>query len=337
MTRSIDRLRTVAFWAVVVAAVPYLTLKLLWLAGSRIGMGTGGADAALMLTPRFVIGNIVTSLMDLAAILLALALLRPWGRRVPQWAVLVVAGPATGLLAPIALGLPVGGVIQIVVDGSLIVGGEDNLEGWVFATVYGGFAVMTVALVVLLAAYVAERWGRMTATGPFPPRPGLLTAGCGAVMLAFAAAMAYWGINGPGSTGPVGMDSIAQRTVLVATAALAVVGFAAPLPCHRRTTATRARLAWLCTWTGCATTALQGPAGLLLAHDGQVRPLGVVLAVAATPTAIVYWLAVWRRANAQFVALESSRVAPRTDERSGPQIPSAGSGALRPPENNKDQ
>ena len=57
-------------------------------------------------TPRFVIGNILTTGMDLSAVVLALALIQPWGRRLPAWSVIVVAGAATGLLAPILIGVP---------------------------------------------------------------------------------------------------------------------------------------------------------------------------------------------------------------------------------------
>lgn len=109
-------------------------------------------------------------------------------------------------------------------------------------------------------------------------------------MLGFAAAMLYWGVFGPGNSGPLGMDSIAQRTVLGVTGIAALGGFLAPFAFEG--SASRARAAALITWVGCATAALQGPAGLLLAHDGAVTPLGVVVAVFRTPSAVLYGVTV---------------------------------------------
>ena len=122
-------------------------------------------------------------------------------------------------------------------------------------------------------------------------------------MAVFASAMLYWGVFGPGTSGPLGMNSIAQRTVLVVTGLAAVAGFLAPLFLGG---ASRGRAAALITWVGCAVTALQGPTGLLLAHDGQISPIGVAVAAAGTPAAVLYGLAVLkstRRVGARQVHL----------------------------------
>ena len=289
MVLSKQRWQFAAFWGVVASVAPYAVVKIAWLAGSQVGMrpGTGMGE---MDTPRFVIGNILTTGMDLSAVVLALALIQPWGRRLPAWSVIVVAGAATGLLAPILIGVPLGSALQLAIEGSVTSGGEGNLEGWMFAIIYGGFGLMAVALAILLALYADGRWGGLIATGPRPPAHAIVTVFCGVGMLSFAAAMAYWGVFGPGTTGPAAMGSVAQRTVLIVTALAAAGGFLAPL--LARGSASRARPAALVTWVGCATTALQGPTGLLLAHDGQASLLGVALAAVATPAAIVYGLAV---------------------------------------------
>jgi hypothetical protein len=286
-----QRWRIAAFWGVVVAVAPYVLVKIAWLAGSHFGMvpGTGVGE---MNTPRFVIGNILTIGMDLVAVLLALALIKPWGAHVPAWTVFIVGGAATGLLAPIFIGVPVGSALQLVIEGGVTSGGEGNLEGWMFAIIYGGFGLMAAALAILLGLYAEDRWGDLIATGPRPPRRLWVTVVCGLGMLSFAAAMFFWGIAGPGTAGPAGMNSVAQRTVLVVTAVAAMGGFLAPLLTYSSPSLTRA--AALITWVGCATTALQPPTGLLLAHDGQVSPLGVALAAVATPAAILYGLAVLR-------------------------------------------
>ena len=212
---------------------------------------------------------------------LGLALIQPWGRRIPAWSVVIVGGAATGLLAPILLGLPLGSLLQVAVEGALTSGGEGNLEGWTFAVIYGGFGLMALALAVLLALYAEHRWGRLLAAGVRAPRNAWVRVVAGTGMLGFAAAMLYWGVFGPGTTGPLGMELVAQRTVLVVTGFAALGGFLAPLLLAG--SVPRARAAAAVTWVGCATAALQGPAGLLLAHGGAVTPLGVVVDAVGNP------------------------------------------------------
>jgi hypothetical protein len=283
--------RMTALWTVIVAVIPYALVKTAWLAGSHFGMvpGTGAGE---MNTPRFVIGNVLTIAMDMIAVLLALVLVRPWGKRVPAWMVFIVGGGATGLLAPILIGLPLGSALQLAIEGRVASGGEGNLEGWMFAIIYCGFGLMAVGLAILLGLYAEDRWGDLIATGPRPPQGSWVTGVCGFGMLSFAAATFYWGVMGPGTAGPVGMTSVAQRTVLIVTAIAAVGGFLGPFLPQGSPSLTRA--AALITWVGCATTALQPPTGLLLAHDGQISPLGLALAAAATPAGIIYGVVVLR-------------------------------------------
>lgn len=287
----------------VVSVAPYVLIKIAWLAGSDIGMKPGtGTDE--MGTTRFVTGNIVTIGMDILSVVLGLALIQPWGWRIPAWSVFIVGGAATGLLAPILLGIPLGSLLQLAFEGNLTSGGEGNLEGWTFAIIYGGFGVTAAALAVLLALYADERWGHLVAAGVRPPAQSWVRAVGGAGMAVFAAAMLYWGVVGPGTSGPLGMNSIAQGTVLVVTGLAAVAGFLAPLLMGGA--ASRGRAAALITWVQCAITALQGPTGLLLAHDGQISPIGVGVAAAGTPAAVLYALAVLkstRRVSARRVHL----------------------------------
>jgi hypothetical protein len=280
------------------------------LAGSEFGM-KAGSGVGEMDTPRIIIGNVITIAMDVLALALGLALIQPWGRRVPAWSGFIVGGAATGLLAPILVGLPLGSLLQLAVEGGLTSGGEGNLEGWTFAIIYGGFGLMAVALTVLLALYADDRWGQLIAAGVRPPRHTWVRVFAGIGMLGFGMAMLYWGVFGPGASGPLGMNSIAQRTVLVVTGVAAVGGFLAPLFLGGR--ASRARSAALITWVGCATTALQGPTGLLLAHDGVMSPPGVVIAAVGTPAAVFYGLAVLtstrHRRNAEYPAGAARRQA----------------------------
>jgi hypothetical protein len=140
--------------------VPYIALKVSWLTGASIGVRDGTALAELHST-RLLVGNNLTILLELMAVGLALALSSGWGRRVPAWIMLSLSAGATGLLAPILLGLPVGSVLQLAVQGDVRTGGMEHLSPWVFATVYGGFGLMAIGIVVLAARYAAARWSHV--------------------------------------------------------------------------------------------------------------------------------------------------------------------------------
>ncbi len=214
-------------------------------------------------------------------------LVAPRPVKVPGWLVIVLGGGATGLLAPILLGLPPGLLVQAAVCGEAMPAGDADLRPWVFAVVYAGFGLLGTALAVLVTLYVAQRWGHVFAASPRTPSPAAVTAGV-LSLLPFAAAMLSWGVRGPGDSGPQGMESPAQRTVLVVTGLLAAAALVVPLlpgPAEGGP-----RLAWAITWTGCTTAALQGPAQLLLAHGGNVRPLVALVALLATPGSCVYGL-----------------------------------------------
>jgi len=276
---------------VVVAVVPYVTLKVLWLAGSTVGISDEAALAELHST-RMVVGNNITIVLDLLAIGLALGLTSAWGRRVPAWFMLGLGAGATGLLAPILLGLPLGTVLQLVVEGNVRTGGMDRLSPWVFATVYGGFAAVAVGISVLAWRYAARRWDDVLRRAPEPPAgwAGVLGA---LGLLPFGAAMLWWGLSGPGDSGPQAMDAVSQRTTLVVTGLLGIAGFVTPLV---RDTASRApRMAWLVTWVGCTTAALQAPTLMLLANGGHPTHAIVLIGLLTIPGSSVYGLSVLRR------------------------------------------
>ncbi len=278
------RTESVALGLVVLAVVPYTALKVLWLAGASIGVRNETVLAELHST-RMVVGNDLTILLELAAVGLALALTSGWGRRVPGWIVLGVGAGATGLLAPILLGLPVGSLLQLAVQGDVHTGGMEHLSPWVFAVVYGSFGLMAIGLVVLASRYAAARWGHVLRRPPDPP-PVWVTVVGGLGLLPFGAAMLWWGLFGPGSTGPQAMDAVVQRTTLVVTGLLAVGGFLAPhLPGVWRR---EPRLTWLVLWVGCTTAALQAPTQALLADGGHLTPAVLLVGLLAVPGSASY-------------------------------------------------
>ncbi|MGY1847413.1 hypothetical protein [Blastococcus sp. SYSU DS1021] len=281
------RAQRIALCLVVAAVAPYTALKILWLTGSTVGVESS-AGAAELHSTRVVVGNVVTILLELMAVGLAIALVRPWGRRVPGWIVVALAGGATGLLAPILVGLPLGGALQLVGTGELHTDGMDHLSPWVFALTYGGFGLLAIGIAVLAWCYTLGRWGRVLSYPP--PRPRGWAIAVGALsMVPFGMAMTCWGLFGPGASGPRGMDALSQRTVLAVTGLLALVGWVVPLV---RRGALRPRTAWVLTWVGCTTAALQGPTQVLLAHQGDPGPAMILMALVTLTGSVAYGLAV---------------------------------------------
>lgn len=146
----------------IVGCVPYLVLKLLWLSGSRVGIP---GDSVLLEGDGTVLHavNALTLVMDALVILLAFALVRPWGHRLPAPPLLLPLWVATGLLAPMVVAVPAHALLSLFSGASSSGGGGGDetpfLEGWVSQVVYGSFTVQGVALGVLLLGYVRDRWG----------------------------------------------------------------------------------------------------------------------------------------------------------------------------------
>jgi hypothetical protein len=287
------RIETIALGLVVLAVVPYLALKLAWLNGAGVGVADRTALADLHST-RMVVGNNVTIVLELAAIGLAVALASGWGRRVPAWIVLGAGAGATGLLAPILLGLPIGSLLQLAVQGDLRTGGMDHLSPWVFATVYGGFGLMALGISALAFRYATARWGAVLDRAPERPPAGAVVAG-GLGLVPFGAAMIWWGVSGPGAGGPQAMDAVVQRTTLAVTGLLALGSFLAPL--LRRLSGRRPRLTWLVIWLGCTTAALQAPTQVLLANGGHPTTALVLTGVVTIPGSVIYGCWMLRRSS----------------------------------------
>ena len=281
-------LQRAALLTAVVATVPYLVLKLMWLSGSSVGMA-GREGLEEMTSTRFVAGNSITVLLMLVAAAFVVALTRPWANRIPARLVFVLAAGATGLLGPILVGLPIGMAVQPVAGGDGGPSEETSLDPWVFGVVYLGFGLLGLVLAVLMIVHVHDRWGSLISQPPHRPSWAATVAGA-LGLVPFGAAMSYWGLTGPGTNGPQEMDLPAQRAVLAVTGLMSVAAFIVPLlsePARRWP-----RLAWLITWTGCCVAALQGPTQILLAQGGIVQPAVAIIALLATPGACVYGLSV---------------------------------------------
>ncbi|MET9834238.1 hypothetical protein ABZ078_34205 [Streptomyces sp. NPDC006385] len=297
-SRSRRILRAVA----VLACVPYLSLKVAWIAGSRLGIPDG--SALLEHRATMAVANSVTVLMDGAVIVLALVLTRPWGLRAPAWLLAFPAWAATGLLAPIMAGFP----LQLLVDalGGTAVGaggdGESFLDAWVFGVVYTGFIVQGLALGALFALYARDRWGALWAGRVWELPVGAIGAAQRAVAVA-AAVLALpplsvhllWACGG---TAGLDETQAADRTsgfhtmeaLSVVFLAMAVTG--GFLLAFRRGRALPVRLPLALAWVGSAATACwagwlslapltdvaDGPTPLMnLAYAGQMI-VGILVA-----------------------------------------------------------
>ncbi|MEU3735540.1 hypothetical protein AB0E78_00505 [Streptomyces sp. NPDC032198] len=159
------RSRRVLRTLTVLAALPYLTLKIAWIAGSHIGIPEG--SSLLEHRGTMIFANGLTLLMDASVIVLALLLTRPWGLRTPAWLLALPLWTATGLLTPIMAGFPLQLLVRALggsVDGPSSGSGDSSgafLDDWVFGVVYGGFILQGLTLVALFVLSARDRWGHV--------------------------------------------------------------------------------------------------------------------------------------------------------------------------------
>lgn len=216
----------------ILACLPYISLKIAWVAGSEIGIPAG----SVLLEHRtlLIVANSVSVVMDAGVIVLALLLTRPWGLRVRAWLLAFPLWAATGLLAPIMVGFPAQVAVSLLTGPEPTESREPFLDEWVFGVVYGGFIVQGLALGTLFVLYVRDRWGHVWrgALGELPDRlcgTGTRVTAVVAALLAVASAAVHlmWGL---GSTRGLSPAQIARRTgdfyVLEWTRALFVVAAA---------------------------------------------------------------------------------------------------------------
>jgi hypothetical protein len=283
-------IRSVACYLTIVACLPYLVLKALWLSGHSTG-AADAAGAAELLDQRHIVGDVVTAGMELAAIALVLALTYPWGRRLPAAVVLAPIWVATGLLAPIALGLPLGLVVQAFAGGSAAPAGN-GLQGWVYAAVYGGFIVQAVGVLAAFVGYARARWPEMfrmrTPQLGAVPRPRRRLAAVAATIAAcYATILIVWSAAGARLGGPAGFDTVTQKTFLLATGLVVFVGVAGVLTLVWRWGSGRIVTPLTLAWIGTGVTLTSGPAHVALSAHGDVGLPLVSVSLTASLSALL--------------------------------------------------
>jgi hypothetical protein len=171
MTRVLPWLAT----GVTVGTLPYVVLKISWLAGGDMGL----RDPALMQTTTYVVANSITLVLDLVVVALAWVLALAARRRL-----LVVLAPlvwgATGLMVTPVLS---GAVIAVVGDSSTERLAGDALYAWVYVVVYVGFAVQGLGIATLFGAQAVRAWPRLFARWSARISP-ILVGGASAGVLA---------------------------------------------------------------------------------------------------------------------------------------------------------
>lgn len=141
------------------AAAPYIALKTYWAFGGRAGLADGfdvadefeknGAPDAVLWMERH--GIDFTAVLTLAGVMLAFALVRPWGRRLPRWLLLAPAWAGT-LLIPYGL---LTAVLALTGSGG---NAEPSLTQWVVPAGVGAFLGIGTALGV-------GAWSQLNRTG----------------------------------------------------------------------------------------------------------------------------------------------------------------------------
>ncbi|MCP3798107.1 hypothetical protein NLX83_02445 [Allokutzneria sp. A3M-2-11 16] len=193
--------RLIIGYAAVLCAVPYLTLKILWLSGNGIGF----SDPSVLREPSMLALNAVTAAMDAVAIVVALVLTHSWGMRLPAWAVVFPMWVATGLLGPIAISTPISALSGDVSPGA------GPVQPWVYTVVYSGFSLQGVLLAIAFVLYARARWEPLFVAGqqPLTDTAGLQLAlvNLGSVL---ALGVAVVDLNAFALAGAIGMQMLVR-------------------------------------------------------------------------------------------------------------------------------
>ncbi len=293
--------------AAVISCVPYVVLKVAWLLGSSIGSATA-VGAAELHDDRHTVGNVATLAMALVGVALAVALAHPRGREIPAAFVVLPVWIGSGLLAPLALSLPLGIIGQTVAGSGSPAAADNGLHGWVYAVVYGGFSVQAVALMTAFALHARVRWPALFRLRLGAPATHRLTGLGAAAATLYALANLTWAAAGERLGAPPNFDTVAQRSLLVSTGLLALAGAFAVLQLAH---GPRRRLPVLAAaaWVGSATSFASGLAQSALASEALDPATIVVLAVGAI-SGLSLGAAALSATRAKLYAAASNGVAP---------------------------
>jgi hypothetical protein len=188
--------RAVSAYGAALAMAPYLLIKISWVIG---------VWSDLLPRPEhwsvagFVVLNTVTIGMSATGIALALALIRPWGERIPGVVVLSGAWIGCGFLVPM---IPYAMLDTLVSAGNDASGTDTSvMPGWEGSLIQTSFIGMGVGLAVALPFYLRARWpaafaGRVTDGRPADVfRPGRTMLALGGTLVVSVLDL-YWAAGG---------------------------------------------------------------------------------------------------------------------------------------------
>ncbi|MFE9882154.1 hypothetical protein [Streptomyces sp. NPDC005784] len=321
-----DRIGRVAAYGAAAALVPYLVIKVSWVVGSLLGLLPVGRGFSLS---GWLVLNTVTIGMAAAGIMLGLALVRPWGMRIPGWLVGFFAWVGSGFLVSI---LPFV-VVSALVDsgtssakGSGTSGGDAAMPGWEAVLLQCSFVGTGIALAIALPAYLWRRWPHALRR---PEQPRTRTSS-GAVWPAVTGAVTglawlYWAAGGPLGIAHRDERQASWHVLVGVSACWALVASAAVLALDRRRS-TRLpyplllALAWLGSGSMCAWSGWRLPATVYvaLAHPSDVGyPENLAVAVALHVLAVLTGAGIMRT----LVRDERRRVsAPDSDQQTAERV-----------------
>ncbi|MGW6056680.1 hypothetical protein [Streptomyces sp. NPDC055189] len=228
-----DRLGSIAAYGAALALTPYLLIKVSWVIGSLLGLLPVGAGFG---KAEWVVLNSATIAMAGTGIVVALALVRPWGMRIPGAPLAFCAWVGTGFLVPV---LPYAVLSSLLgsADGSSKGGSETDPSTpvWEAALVQTGFIGMGLGLAIALPAYLRRRW-----PDAFAGRLGDGGAGTtGALAMAVVGAAVgliwlYWAAGGTAGIAREGERDLAWHALCAVFGSWALVASAATRALARR-------------------------------------------------------------------------------------------------------
>jgi hypothetical protein len=147
------RVGEVAGYGAALTMTPYLLIKISWVVGALSGLLPRAEQLSVA---GFVVLNVVTIAMAAAGIALALALVRPWGRRIPAVAVLSGAWIGGGFLVPM---IPYMLLDTLLSTGTATADPEPSImPAWEGPLIEVSFLGMGLGLAVAVPFYLRGRW-----------------------------------------------------------------------------------------------------------------------------------------------------------------------------------
>ncbi|MFE5091904.1 hypothetical protein ACFRCI_16255 [Streptomyces sp. NPDC056638] len=154
----IDRLGRGAGYGAALMLTPYLLIKVSWVVGALLGLLPTGSGLGLV---QWVVLNAATIGMAAIGITLALALVRPWGLRIPAPPLVFCGWVAAGFLVSMLPYALLRSLWQSPGPSNAADGhgsGGATAPDWEDALIQLSFVGMGVGLAVALPAYLRRRW-----------------------------------------------------------------------------------------------------------------------------------------------------------------------------------